>query len=162
MSAPGRLATALAAAGLAAAPCAASATPVRLDEQARQVADAFARALVLRHDLAAARAYASARFAGLRRLRDGFAREGVDAILAPSRILRGCRLRPREQPSSRGDCVDFRVRGRRRTAAAERRSEGDFRVWLRREPAGWKVWAYRYTARVTICPGACAASPRQP
>jgi hypothetical protein len=158
VSAPGRLATALAAAaGLAAAPCAAAATPARLDANAKQVADAFARALVLRHDLATARAYASARFAALRRLRDGFAREGVDTIVGPSRILRGCRLRPAERPSARGDCVDFRVRGRRRTAAAERRSEGDFRVWLRREPAGWKVWAYRYAARVTICPGTCAA-----
>jgi hypothetical protein len=126
-----------------------------LDLQAKRVSDAFVQALVVKHDLARAGRFASPHFGDLQKLSDDFMREGVDTIVGRSRIVRGCRVRSLDKPSSRGDCVFYRLRGNKRTSASERVSNGAFRVWLRHEADAWKVWAYEYSGSVTVCAGRC-------
>jgi hypothetical protein len=139
----------------ATASAAAGPSPSQLDLQAKRVSDTFVQALVVKHDLARAARFASPHFGDLQRLSADFVREGVDTIVGQSRIVRGCRVRSLDRPSSRGDCVFYRLRGSRRTNASERVSDGAFKVWLRREAAAWKVWAYEYSGSVTVCAGRC-------
>ncbi len=152
-----RLASALlvAAALTSAATSAQAGTSRPLDATAKSVSDTFVRSLVVRRDLVSARRSTSPRFADLQRLSSGFVRDGVDSVVGPSRILRGCRTTATGKPSPRGDCVLYHLRGRRRAQGIERRTDAAFKIWLRQETGAWKVWAYDYSALVTACPGRC-------
>jgi hypothetical protein len=145
----------VAAALVTAAPVARAETSQPLSPAAKSASDAFVRALVVRRDLAAARRYASPRFADIRKIGTGFVRDGVDTVVGASRVLRGCRSLPSSKPSPRGDCVLYHLRGGLRAKGSERRTDADFKVWVRQETGSWRVWAYSFSALVTVCPGSC-------
>ncbi len=113
------------------------------------------RALVVKHAPSSAKRFTSARVEELRKLSTGFAKEGVDRVIGSSRIVRGCKTTVREKPSARGDCVLYHLRGSVRVNDRERRTDADFKLWLRVEMRSWKVWAYAYSAIVTVCPKRC-------
>jgi hypothetical protein len=152
----GRLASALVAAAVISTPAtAAGQAPRTLDASAKRISDAFVRALVVKHDPRSAANFTSERIEVLRKLSAGFVRDGVDKVVGQSRILRGCKSAARDKPSKRGDCVRYRLRGSRRAGGGERVTNGDFKLWLRQESGSWKVWAYDYSALVTVCPRVC-------
>jgi hypothetical protein len=154
--APARLASILFAAVALGTPASAAGEVQRpIGASAKRVADAFVRALVVKHDPRGAAEFTRAQPAELRKLNAGFVRDGVDTLVGQSRILRGCKAAAREKPSPRGDCVRYRVRGSRRIGRGERVTEGDLRIWLRQETGRWRVWAYAYSAEVTDCPTGC-------
>jgi hypothetical protein len=152
-----RLASTLtvAAALVTAASAAQAETSRPLNQVAKGASDAFVRALVVKRDLPSARRYTSKRFTDLQKLHAGFAHDGVDTVAGASRIVRGCRATQHAKPSPRGDCVLYHLRGHRRANGEERRTDADFKIWLRLEMGSWKVWAYDYSALVTVCPTGC-------
>jgi hypothetical protein len=129
--------------------------PRPLNRTAKKASDAFVHALVVKHDVPSARPFASRRFSDLARLRAGLVKDGVNTVAGPSRIVRGCRSTSKAKVSPRGDCVFYHLRGRRRTGADERRTDAEFKIWLRIEMGSWKVWAYAYSALVTVCRAPC-------
>ncbi len=148
--------TLLVAAALVTAATAARAETSRpLTPDAKGASDAFVRALVVERDVPVARRYASRQFRDLAKLRAQFVRDDVDTVVGTSRILRGCRSTATGRASPRGDCVLYHLRGRLRVEGDEKRTDADFKLWLRRELGVWKVWAYNYSALVTVCPVAC-------
>jgi hypothetical protein len=151
-----RLAPALvAAAAVGVASTAAATGPASLGNAAKTVSDAFVHALVVKHDPVRAHNFTSARILELRKLSSGFVRDGVDTVVGRSRILRGCRATPSAQPSRRGDCVLYHLRGSRKVQSGQRITDADFKVWLRQEAGRWRVWAYDYSALVTTCLSTC-------